>query len=269
MLNQSQLITLFDQDQRKDVEHINMRREVTPTVVRHIDISNIGEGVITYSQLNEANAEEVIHEQVTYFQSLEQDFEWKVYDYDRPSDLLERLETHGFQVEETEAVMVLDLDDAPDSLWQPIHHNVQQILVPEKLSDVLIVEQRVWDEDCSWLSHYLGEALLNYPEQMSVYVAYVDKQPASAAWIYFPAHSQFASLWGGATISSFRKQGLYTALLSVRTQEAKERQVKYLCVDANATIRPIFEKYGFEKIAYSYPCYWKHTSQALVCQNDL
>ena len=104
--------------------------------------------------------------------------------------------------------MLLDLEDAPEILLQPVLDNVQRIIDPERISDVLAVEQQVWDEDFSWLGHYLGEALRNYPEQMSVYLAYIDAQPASSAWIYFPEHSQFASLWGGSTVSDFRKLGL-------------------------------------------------------------
>ena len=105
-MNKSQIIALYDQDQRKDVEYPDMRREVTPNVVRHIDTSDIGEGIITYSQLNEANADDAIREQVSYFESIGQDFEWKVYDYDRPSDLKERLGSYGFIIEEAEALVV-------------------------------------------------------------------------------------------------------------------------------------------------------------------
>jgi GNAT superfamily N-acetyltransferase len=255
------MIALYDQDQRMDVNYPNMRREVTQHVVRHIDTPGSGEGMIIYSQLNEANAENVIGEQVSYFESIGQDFEWKVYNYDKPSDLKERLGSYGFTVEEAEALMVLDLEEAPDVLWQPVRHIVQRIIHPEKLIDVQTVEQQVWDEDTSWVIHYLERALSNYPEQMSVYVAYIDEHPASAAWIYFPEHSQFASLWGGATISSFRKQGLFTALVAVRAQEAKARQVRYLTVDAMPMSRPILEKLGFEMIAFSYPCKWKIKSK--------
>jgi len=260
-MNKSQIIALYDQDQRIGVEYPDTRREVTPKVVRHINTSGAGEGAIIYSQLDEANAQDTIREQVIYFESIGQDFEWKVYDYDRPSDLKERLGSYGFVVEEAEAIMVLDLEDAPEILWQPVRHNVQRIIYPEKISDALAVKQQVEDKDYSWLGHYLGDALSNYPEQMSVYVAYIDEQPASTAWIYFPEQSQFASLWGGATIGDYRKQGLYTALLAVLVQEAIARQVKYLTVDASAMSRPILEKFGFEMIAYSYPCKWKHKSQ--------
>jgi hypothetical protein len=256
-MNKSQILALYDQDQRIDVEYPDTRREIAPNIVRHINTSEVGGGFITYSQLNESNADDMIREQVNYFESIGQNFEWKLYDYDRPSDLKERLGSYGFIVEEAEAIMVLDLADAPEILWQPVLHHVQQITDPEKLADVLSVQQQVWDEDFSWLGRYLGGTLHNYPEQMSVYVAYVNQQPASAAWIYFPKHSQFASLWGGSTINGFRKQGLYTALLAVRAQEAKARHVRYVTVDASPMSHPILEKFGFEMIAYSYPCKWK------------
>ena len=260
-MNKSQILALYDQDQRIGLEYPDTRREIAPNVLRHINTSEVGGGFISYSQLNEANADDMIREQINYFDSIGQDFEWKLYDYDQPFDLKERLESHGFHIEEPEAIMVLDLEDAPENLWQPILHNVQQIIDPKKLADVQSVEQQVWDEDYSFVLNFLGYALRNYPEQMSVYVAYINEQPVSAAWIYFPKHSQFASLWGGSTVSGFRKQGLYTALLAVRAQEAKSRQVKFLTVDASPMSRPILEKIGFEMIAYSYPCKWKRKSK--------
>jgi hypothetical protein len=260
-MNKSQIIALYDQDQRIDIEYPTVRREVTPTVVRYIDRSSTGGGTVIYSQLDDTNVDDVIHEQISFFESIGQQFEWKVYDYDRPSDLKERLVSYGFIAEEAEAIMVLDLEEVPRLLEQPILPNVQRIADPEKLSDVLSIQEQVWDEDFSSLGNYLRETLGNYPEQMSVYVAYIDEQPVSTAWIYFPKHSRFASLWGGSTLSNFRKQGLYTTLLAVRAHESKARDVRYLTVDASIMSRPILEKFGFEMIAYAYPCKWKLKSQ--------
>jgi GNAT superfamily N-acetyltransferase len=233
-----------------------LRREVTPTVVRHTATADGGEGVIIYSQLTEANVVVEIRRQAAYFQRIGQEFEWKVYDYDRPADLKERLAFHGFSVAEAEALMVLDLDMAPEILWRPVDHDVQRIVSPEGLNDVQLVESAAWDEDASWVDDYLGGTLRDHPELMSVYVAYLDGQPASAGWTYYPKGSQFASLWGGATISQFRRQGLYTAILAARAQEARARGVRFLTVDASPMSRPILEKFGFEFIAYSYACKW-------------
>jgi GNAT superfamily N-acetyltransferase len=260
-MNISDFIPLYDQDQRIDVAYPGAWREVTPKVVRHINASGVGEGMVIYSQLNKANADDMIREQVRYFESLGQDFEWKVYDYDQPPDLKDRLAAHGFISGKAEALLVLDLDDAPEILFQTVRHDVRRITAHEQLADVQTVEEQVWGEDSSWVRHYLGGALRDYPGQMSVYVAYIAERPVSAAWVYFPENSQFASLWGGSTVRRFRKRGLYTALLAVRVQEARARRVKYLSVDASPMSRPILEKFGFEMIAYTYACKWKVKSQ--------
>ena len=256
-MDRSKMIELYTRDQRIEVEYPDTRKETTPTVVRQIPTSGNREGAIIYSQLSEENADEIIRRQIAYFEGMGQNFEWKLYDFDQPLDLKDRLAAHGFIIEEAEAIMVLDLAEAPAMLLQPTRHDVRRIENPDKLADVLTVESKVWEEDYTWLIQYLGEALSKHPDQMSVYVAYVDGQPASAAWAYFPHHSRFASLWGGSTISDYRKQGLYTALLAVRLQEAAARQVGYLTVDASPMSQPILEKFGFERIAYSYPCKWK------------
>ena len=92
---------------------------------------------------------------------------------------------------------------------------------------------------------------------MSIYVAYADDQPVSTAWIYCSPGSQFASLWGGSTLSEYRGQGFYSALLSIRAQEARDRGIRYLTVDASTMSQPILEGFGFEKIATTYPCKWQ------------
>ena len=256
-MDKSQVIALYDQDQRRDVVYPDQRREVMPHVVRHIATSDTKEGMIVYSQLTEANADEAIREEVRFFESIGQNFEWKLYDYDQPHDLKERLASVGFAVGEAEAIMVLDLAAAPDSLWQPVPPTVRRITDPAKLVDVQAIEEEVWNENSSWVVEYLGDTLRRLPEWMSVYAVYVDGQPASAAWVYFSPQSQFASLWGGSTVSRYRKQGHYTALLAVRAQEARARHVRYLTVDASPMSRPILEKFGFERIATAYPCNWE------------
>jgi len=252
----SKLIALYDQDQRRAVEYATTRREVTPRVVRHLDTTSPRTGAIIYSDLDESNVEETIREEVRFFESLGRTLEWKVYDHDRPADLKDRLERYGFKIEEVEAIMVLDLEEAPSLLWEPVGGDVRRITDPQDLPDVFSVQQQVWDEDFSWLENNLGRSLQEHPDQTSVYVAYVDARPACSAWVFLPRHSQFASLWGGSTVSEFRKRGLYTALLAARAQEARARGRRFLTVDASEMSRPIQERFGFVRIAWSWPCKW-------------
>jgi hypothetical protein len=256
-MDKIQMLELYDQDQRIAVEYPRMRREVTPQVVRHVDTSGAREGALIYSRLDESSAEAVIAEQVAYFEAIGQDFEWKLFEHDRPADLKDRLARFGFIVEEAEAIMALDLEQAPEVLWQPVEHPVEQIRDPEMVGVVIDIEQQVWDEDFSMLKRHLEDSLRNEPGEMSVYLASVDGLPVSAAWIYFPKHSQFASLWGGSTLSGYRKRGLYTAVLAARAQEARRRQVRFLTVDASPMSEPILAKFGFVRLDLSYPCKWK------------
>jgi predicted GNAT superfamily acetyltransferase len=147
--------------------------------------------------------------------------------------------------------------EAPDVLWQAVIHDIRRVTNSAGLKDVLAVEREVWQEDQSQLGEFLADSLLASPDQISIYTAYVNEKPASAAWAFFPEGSQFASLWGGSTLEKYRGQGLYTALLAIRAQEARSRGVKYLTVDASPMSRPILEKFGFIKITESYPCMWR------------
>jgi GNAT superfamily N-acetyltransferase len=257
-MNVQQIIALYTQDQRIDVKYPGMRREVVKDIVRQVNIAPDGEGTVIYSRLDETEVEDAIREQVTYFESMGQDFEWKVYDYDTPPNLKGRLAAHGFEVEDPDAIMVLDLEEAPEVLLRPSTHKVKRMTRPEGIKDVMAVEEAVWDGDYSDLGHFLERTLVEHPHLLSVYVAYVDEVPTSAAWIVFPEDSQFGSLWGGSTLSEYRGRGLYTALLGVRAREAMERQVRYLTVDASPMSRPILEKFGFQVIAFAYACKWRN-----------
>ena len=89
----------------------NIRREVTPHTVRHVVLAGRPWGAfLRHSRLDESNVDAVIESEIAYFESLGLDFEWKAYDYDTPADLVARLAARGFEVEDPEAVMVLDLE---------------------------------------------------------------------------------------------------------------------------------------------------------------
>jgi GNAT superfamily N-acetyltransferase len=256
-MDKEEIILLYTQDQRFEVEYPQMRREVVRDVVRLVHTQADGEGSVIYSRLDENWVEDAIGQQVAYFEGIGQEFEWKVFDYDSPPDLKERLAARGFEVEDPDAIMVLDLDEASETLFRPGTQGVRRITDPERVADVMAVEDAVWDGDYSALGRSLADTLANQPHLLSVYVAYVDEVPASAGWIFFPEHSQFGSLWGGSTLSECRGRGLYTALLSARAREARERGARYLTVDASTMSRPILEKFGFEVIAVAHACKWK------------
>lgn len=256
-MDPKQILALYDQD-RRGVDLFGMHREETPHLVRHI--SPDGEGMIIYSNLDAANVEEVIQEQIAHFESRGCDFSWVVFQHDTPANLKDRLLAHGFLAEEPDAVLILAIEDGSPVLLEPVRHDVRRIDDPEDIDDVLTIRQQVWQGDYSSMARSLTRRLVDAPESLGVYVAYMDGRPVSTAQISFFQNGHFAGLVQAATLPDYRGRGLYTALVAVRVQEARQRGIRFLDADASPMSRPILEKLGFQRITESYVCEW-HAKQ--------
>lgn len=248
------LLALFDKEQRIEIEYPGMEKHVLPHVVRFVRPAP-GMSFVLYSNVDEETVDAVVEEQIAYFSANKQPFEWKVYAHDRPPDLKERLVAYGFEAEEADAIMVLDVEEAPPSLLERVTADVRRI-ERDQLDDVIAVEEAVWSGSFEWIRQRMG-GHLDVPGYLSIYVAYVEEKPACAGWICFHGNSQFASLWGGSTVPAYRKRGLYTAVLAARVQEAMARGYRFLTVDASAMSRPIVARHGFRQVTEAYACEWK------------
>jgi len=256
-MTDTELLAIFDREQRREIEFPNIRREVTPYTVRHVGFAGMpGGAFVLYSRLDEGNAAAVIESEIAYFAGLGLDFEWKAYDQDTPPDLVARLRARGFEIEDPEAVMVLELAQASDALWQPIAQDVRRLTDPGQLIEVAAIHEAVWGERSDWLVDALADEMAADSERIQFYVAYADGVPACSAWIRFHPGTQFASLWGGSTLPAYRGRGLYTALLSVRAQEARRQGYRFLTIDASPMSRPLVAKHGFQVLTFAHACKW-------------
>ncbi len=253
------MLALYDEQERKNSRILSYRHEATPEVVRHISADPERESFIIYSNLSATNADRIIQEQIKWYteEVNGSGLEWKMFDHDTPPDLKQRLLNHDFEADEVEALLVIDLENCPDVYLQPVTADVRRITKPEHVGQVTAVQSKVYAEDFTWLEKELRAYLTAEPDFWSIYIAYVDNNPACAAWISYPHGSQFAGLWGGATLSEYRKMGLYTAVVAVRAQEAIQRGYRFLTVDASDMSRPILQKRGFQLLTYTTPFTWK------------
>lgn len=256
MSNQSDLLALYDMELRIELEQPNVRREVFPRLVRYIKPAP-GMNYVAYSRLEEQEIDRVIDDQITYFLTMDQPFSWHVCDHDWPPTLKDRLIAHGFAPDDDpDAVMVLDAHDASPALLAPLRADVRAITPPDRLDVVAQIEAQIWGGNFDWLTQRLSEHLA-IPDYLSVYVAYVDNQPACAGWVYFHPHSQFAGLFGGATLPAYRQRGLYTALLAMRVQEAIRRGYRFLVTGASPMSQPILAHNGFNLLTHLYAYEWQ------------
>lgn len=256
-MNAAELLALYDREERRDAQFVNSVREVTPHTVRFRPLPGMpGGGYVLYSDLDEANADAVIEAEIARFQQLGLRCEWKLYDHDRPADLKARLIRHGFVLEEPEALMILDLAEAPEALTRPVTHDVRRITDPALIPEIMTVQESVWSErDIAFVEEAVQELRLG-GKYTSYYAAYADGRPVCSARVCFGQGGTFASLWGGATLPEYRGRGFYTALVAVRAQEAIRRGYRFLTIDASPMSRPIVERHGFRLLDYTTPCKW-------------
>jgi hypothetical protein len=254
-MDSREILARYDQEMRREVQAPGMRREAFPDLVRLVDL-NGREGNVIYSSLAAQETDRVIREQIAYFNDLEQNFEWKVFGHDQPADLKERLIQHGFVLEDTEALLVLDLARAPRALLGPLQHDVRSITA-DSVDDFKAVLFAVWSEHTLGLAERLIASITLQPSSVSIYVAYDNGQPVSCGWTSFNNGNQFAGLWSGSTVSDRRRQGFYTAIVAARVQEARQRGVRYVAVDAKPTSQPILQKLGFELAGWSHELKWR------------
>lgn len=81
-MTDTELLAVFDREQRREIEFPNTRREMTPHTVRHVVTSGMpGGAFMLYSRLDEGNVDAVIESEIAYFEGLGLGFElWRSTD---------------------------------------------------------------------------------------------------------------------------------------------------------------------------------------------
>ena len=251
-----ELRALYNYDQRFNLEEPGIRREATAYTVRQINERD-PESFLIYSKLTAENVDQVINDEIAYFETIQHNFEWKVFSDDAPPDLIDRLRQRGFEIEDPETILVLDMQGLSGVLVQPVTHDIRRVTDPTVVKALIDIQVTVYGEEFDWLTERLTWELAHHPDYVSLYGAYVDNVLVASSWTHYSNHSQFASLWGGATLESYRGKGIYTALVATRVQEAIQRGRRFLTIDASPMSRPIVEKLGFVVISTATACNWQ------------
>lgn len=245
---------LFDQQMRRDAppDGPGVRVERTGGVVRQVGAENDWNGVV-WSGLDQDTADAAIEEQVEYFASLGREFEWKLYDHDRPADLGARLAAAGFTPEPAETLMIAEAGELPTGLALPEGVRLEPVTDPAGVDLVMDVHDQAFGTSSSRLRQQVLGQLTKSPDTVSVVLAMAGDVPVCAARMELHPGTDFASLWGGGTVSAWRGRGIYRALVSHRARIATELGYRFLQVDASSQSRPILERLGFAALSTTTP----------------
>jgi predicted GNAT family acetyltransferase len=218
------------------------------------------ECLIVYSRCAAEEIDEVIRNEISLAEARRYTLEWKVYGYDTPSNLKDRLLAAGFEPGPVESLMVLRLNEEAIAAFEAPAYEIKRIQDPERLDEVAAVSREIGRTNVEEEKTRLALTLQDTPDQMSVYVAYIDGEAVACGRIYFKENSEFAELCGGRTKTTHRNQGLYTALVAARLREALDRNRKYIFVDALPTSEPILRRRGFQLVTQTQPFVYRPCS---------
>jgi GNAT superfamily N-acetyltransferase len=246
----------FDREVRQGLGSTSdlVRFERVGPVIRSLSVAEGGWSAVLWSDLSGSDADQVIAEQVAFFDGHGVEFEWKWYAYDTPEDLPERLERAGFVPDEPEALVVAEAAALAEGPVAGDAFTIHEVVDDAGIEAYLRAQFEAFGRD-----HHpevvdaLREQLASDRTGMIGVVAMAGERPISAARVEFMVGTRFAGLWGGGTVPEWRGRGVYTAMVRYRARLAVARGYRYLQVDALPTSEPILTRLGFTRLTTTVP----------------
>jgi GNAT superfamily N-acetyltransferase len=217
---------------------------------------------VTWSELDDGNADAVIAAQVSRFAEVSAPWEWKHYSYDEPPDLPDRLIAAGFTREPAEALLVAEIADLTLDVSPPAGVELRAVVDEQGVESLVSVHDEVFGVDHSGLGRALLDAVTRRSSAVAAVIAVAGQTPIAAGRVEFHSGTDFASLWGGGTLPAWRGRGVFRSLVAHRAALASARGFRYLEVDASPESRPILQRLGFVELATTTPFVHPGTSRA-------
>jgi len=182
--------------------------------------------------------------------------EWKTRGHDVAPGLDAALREAGFEAEETESVMLGEATALAADLSLPDGVVLREI---RDAADIRAMERM----EAAVFGHGDGEARAEHMierlaegEDVVLWIAEADGRVISAGRLEPVAGTEFAGIWGGATVPEWRGRGVYRALTAKRAQAALSRGLRFLHSDSTEFSRPILERSGMRRFTTTTPWVW-------------
>jgi GNAT superfamily N-acetyltransferase len=240
-MDTAQILARYDAEIRADPPaEVGVQRVWADGVLRTVGAYNfIGWWTFGVGETSAAVAREA-----TFFRK--SGVQWKVFDHDGPPNLDAALAAAGFEEDDVETFLALDIDAVSPSFDPPAGIAVRQVRDRAGIADLVAVSEAAFGRDEPWRLEQLA-GRLDDPTQ-ALFVAYDGGVPVSSGRLELAPGKAFAGLYGGGTRPDYQGRGVYRALVAARAAEARRRGHRFLTVDARETSRPILERIGFQPL---------------------
>ncbi|MGO4689347.1 GNAT family N-acetyltransferase [Glaciibacter sp. 2TAF33] len=260
MITTTGLRAAYDDQLRTDAE--------TPSalsVTRHGPLRLVtfagGRGFVTYRDLGGADADAIrmlVQQTLAHFRADPgiNRVEWKTRGHDRAPGLHEALLEHGFTPDEQESIMIGDARALAVDVPLPGGVTLRRVTGDADVRAMSAMQDEVFGDPPS---DEMANALLSRlsrADGMELWVAEADARIVSAGRLEPVRDTQFAGIWGGATLPAWRSRGIYRALTAARAHSALRMGKTLINSDSTEYSRPILERSGLVTVSTTTPYRW-------------
>ena len=183
--------------------------------------------------------------------------EWKSRGHDRAPGLHDALVRNGFVPGEPESIMIGEA--APLAVGVPLPRGIQLRRVTSE-PDVRALSEMQEAVFGSGFAEEMADALLrrlSFGDGMELWVAEADGEIVSSGRLEPVAATEFAGIWGGATLPEWRGRGIYRTLTAARARSALALGKRLIHSDSTEDSRPILERAGLVQVSTTTPYLWR------------
>lgn len=260
MTSKEQYIKAYDQQLRTDAE--------TPSA---IDVARLGplrlvtfaggRGFITYQNLGGVEAAEMptlVAGALNYYRANPEisSVEWKTRGHDNAPGLHEALIANGFTPEDPESIMIGPLEALAQEVPLPDGVTLRQVTADADVRAMSAMADAAFGDPASTRMADALLARLARSDGMELWVAEIDGQIVSCGRLEPVPVTDFAGIWGGATLEPYRGRGIYRALTAARARSALSLGKTLVHSDSTEFSRPILERAGLMRVSTTTPYNW-------------
>jgi hypothetical protein len=261
MTSSNQFLTAYDEQLRTDAETPGAIAVERLGPLRLVTFAG-GRGFVTYQDLDGASGQRITRWVVEALAVYRKDpaivrVEWKTRGHDHAPGLHDALLWNGFKPDETESIMIGDANALNVDVQLPPGVSLHKVTEEPDIRAMSAMQDNVFGEP---VSDDNAEALLRRVEQddgVELWVAVYQGRIISAGRLEPVAETEFAGIWGGATVEGWRGQGIYRAVTAARARSALKMGKTLIHSDSTAYSRPILERSGLVRVSTTTPYRWR------------
>lgn len=259
----AQYLDAYDDQLRTDAETPGAL-DVTRLEPLHLVTFAGGRGFITYRDLAEMDEQglgDLVGRALEHYRADPSItcVEWKVRGHDHAPGLREALTAHGFERGDVESIMIGPLEALCQDVEQPGGVTVRRVTSEVEVRAMSAMLDEAFGDGSDPRSAEALLARLARGDGMELWAAEADGRMVGGGRLEPVAGTDFAGIWGGATLEAYRGRGIYRALTAERARSALRQGKTLVHSDSTEFSRPILERAGLTKVSTTTPYTCRHT----------